>query len=52
MSEYAWDPEIAQNSNYFCLEFNFSSNFELSQDFRAKKVSLLGILTGDQYFEF
>ena len=41
MSKYACDPEMAQNSNYFCLEFNFSSNFELSQDFQAKKSELL-----------
>ena len=29
-------PEMAQNSNHFWLEFYFSSNFEPSQDFRAK----------------
>ena len=28
---------MAQNSNHFCLEFNFSSNFEPSQNFRTKK---------------
>ena len=28
---------MAQNSNQFCLEFNFSPNFEPSQFFRAKK---------------
>ena len=42
MMAYACDPERAQNSNrnHFCLEFNFSSNFELSQDFRAKESEL------------
>ena len=28
---------MAQNSNHFCLEFNFCSNFEPSQSFRTKK---------------
>ena len=32
--------EVAQNSIHFCLEFYFSSNFEPSQDFRAKKSEL------------
>ena len=41
----------AQNSNHFCLEFNFSSNSEPSQNSRTKKVSHLRILTRDQYFE-
>ena len=45
------NPEMAQNSNHFCLEFNFSSNFEPSQDFRTKKVSQLGILTRDHCFK-
>ena len=40
---------MAQNSNHFCLEFNFSSNFELIQNFRTKKVSLLRILTRDRF---
>ena len=29
--------EMAQNSNHCCLEFNFSSNSEPSQNFRTKK---------------
>ena len=29
--------EMAQNTNHFCLEFNFSSNSEPSQNFRTKK---------------
>ena len=29
--------EVAQNSNHFCLEFNFSSNFVPLQHFRAEK---------------
>ena len=39
------NPEMAQNSNRFCLESIFSSNFEL------KKVSHLKVLTRDGYFE-
>ena len=27
--------EMAQNSNHFCLEFNFSSDFEPSENFRT-----------------
>ena len=51
MPAYAFDFEMAQNSNHFCLELNFSSNFEPSQFFRAKKVSHFGQKTRDQYFE-
>ena len=51
MSEYARDLERAQNSNHFCHDFNFSSNFEPSQNFRTKKRSQLRVLTCDQCFE-
>ena len=41
MKAYASNFQMAQNSNcsvyHFCLESNFSSNFEVSQSFRAKK---------------
>ena len=52
--------EMAKNSNFqiqrtsisarhLCLEFNFASNFEPSQNFRTKKVSHLRTLTRDRY---
>ena len=37
VTNYMHNPEMAQNSNHFCLEFNFCSNFEPSQSFRTKK---------------
>jgi len=35
---YAFDFEMVRNSNNFCLESNFSSNFEQSQNFRTKNM--------------
>ena len=34
------NPELAQNSNHFCLELNFSSNFVLTQVFQTRKSVL------------
>ena len=36
---------------HYCLEFNFSTNFEPIQYFRAEKVSHFDQKTRDQYFE-
>ena len=40
-----------QNWNHYCLEFNFSSSFEPSQQFRAKKNEPIRQKERDQYFK-